>query len=179
MADFMAALPTIFLHEGGLSDHPSDPGGITNFGVSLKFALGEKNITLFDIDHDGDVDADDIRKMTKDDASRVYRECWWDRYGYSRIDRQDVATKVFDMSVNMGSSQAHKIVQRACNRLASTPLDPDGKLGPISIKTINSLGNMPLIDAIRSIQEQFYRDLVQQKPVLAVFLKGWINRARS
>ena len=35
MSDFNDAIPTVLRHEGGFVDSPNDPGGATNFGVSL------------------------------------------------------------------------------------------------------------------------------------------------
>ena len=61
------ALDWIFWAEGGYVDDPDDPGGATRFGISLR--LLKKMGKLGDIDGDGDIDADDIRRLSSDSAS--------------------------------------------------------------------------------------------------------------
>ena len=48
MADFLKAHAFTARWEGRLVDHPSDPGGITNYGVSLRWlrSLGSETLTV-------------------------------------------------------------------------------------------------------------------------------------
>lgn len=174
-----AAIKFVLNHEGGLSNNPKDPGGITNFGISLRYLKGAG----IDIDGDGDSDANDIKAMTKESAAKIYRECWWERYGYGQIDDEKLACKIFDMSVNMGSKQAHKLVQRAINCFIDPPLAVDGIFGRKSFNAIALLIREgmegQLLHEIRDICAQFYVNLAADKPDLRVFLKGWLRRAAS
>ena len=171
---FEHAVAVVLAHEGGLVDDPADPGGVTNFGISFRFvdALDE------DIDSDGDVDAADVRDMTRDQAKALYRREFWDRYGYGKF-HLTVATKVFDLAVNMGPRQAHKCLQRACRaaKATETPLDDDGVLGPKTRQAIMQAGDMRLLIALRSEAAGFYRALAIRDPVRERFLAGWLNRA--
>jgi lysozyme family protein len=188
MARFEDAIGVILEHEGGLVDHKSDPGGVTNWGVSLRFALStlkqdkDKDGWLDgDIDHDGDVDADDIRKMKREDAVKIYRLHFWkDIYG--DIVSQSIATKLFDMAVNMGAGQAHKILQRAVNKCGDT-IDVDGGFGPNTLShlnvQINKRSERYFLSVLRQEAWEFYQNLIKQKPELAAFEKGWKNRAFS
>ncbi len=171
MTHFSEAINVVLQHEGGFSDDKDDAGGATNFGISLRFlkGLGDEG----DIDHDGDVDADDIRKMTVQQAVAIYKTQWWDRYGYEQIHSQDVATKVFDLAVNMGAKRAHIIVQRAL-RAVGKVVTEDGVIGPVTMDAINNYQPRGLLPAIRSEAAGFYRGLNQPK-----FLAGWLNRAYS
>ena len=134
-----------------------------------------------DFDGDGDVDVDDIRTMTRDDAVEIYRVAWWDKYGYDRIIDQTIATKVFDLSVNMGSKRAHVLLQAAVNKAFGLNIATDGILGPQTINIINSAtdggGEQQLLTAYCDEAWGFYQRLVANKPSSAVFLKGWKNRA--
>jgi lysozyme family protein len=172
MADFNSALPVILRHEGGLVDDPKDPGGITNFGISLRF-LEEHNLDLND---DGEVNGQDIRGLTHDQAADVYRHYFWESNGYGRIPDQTLATKVFDVCVNAGPKRAHILLQRAVDALGAT-LATDGVLGPASWAAVLSADASALTQAMCDAQSAFYRSLVQEKPALSKFLQGWLKRA--
>ncbi len=100
MAKFKSAIPTIFLHEGGSVNHPNDPGGETNFGITKR--------TYPHLD---------IKNLTKAQAREIYRRDFWNPGKYEKIDNQQAATKVFDMAVNMGPKRAHRLLQKAVNAL--------------------------------------------------------------
>lgn len=180
MARFEQAIITVLKHEGGFVDDPDDPGGATNFGISLRFLRKTGDLEVGDIDQDGDIDADDIRQMDVEDAKNIYRKYWWDKYGYARIGSQVLATKIFDLAVNMGAKQAHKLVQRAC-RAAGVYLIDDGVLGNRSYGAIITLGEAGSYDAIlaalRSEAASFYKLLIAKKPVFEKYRNGWLNRA--
>ncbi len=183
MAQLSLALPTIFLHEGvGYVYHSSDPGGPTSYGVSLRFLKStgdlDKNGWLDgDIDNDGDIDIDDIRKMKEQDAARLYDLYFWSKYGYAMIKDQSIATKVFDLSINMGSVGAHKCIQRAVRSASCLPLADDGILGPKTFISINSSVSYPLLAALKSEAAGYYRSIKYNGS--KDFLKGWLNRAYS
>ena len=182
MAEFGSAFAKVIELEGGFVDHPDDPGGATNFGISLRFLQTQDDIELGDIDGDGDIDYDDIKKMTLQDAAKLYKKHWWDKFGYEQISDQGVANKLFDMSVNMGAKQAHKLLQRAINCvLGQNALTDDGLLGP---KTSQAMGialqqPLALLAALRAQQGGFYRLLVAKNSKFKVFLNGWLARAIS
>lgn len=181
MSTFDKAIGIILKHEGGYVNHPSDPGGVTNYGISLRFLADYPNIG--DFDHDGDVDAEDIRIMTINDASQIYRTAWWDKFKYELISDQTIATKVFDYSVNMGAKRAHILLQRALNRAYGLKLAEDGVIGPNTRNVINSAvdgsGEQTLIDAYSQVAWEFYQGLITANPKLGAFAKGWKNRAFS
>jgi lysozyme family protein len=151
VSDFNAAIGFILKHEGGYVNDPKDNGQETNFGISKRSYPGV-----------------DIKNLTRDQACAIYRRDFWDRYKYSLIDDQAVASKIFDMCVNTGASRAHKIAQQAAG------IEADGVLGPVSIAAINSQPGPPLIQAMCQLQADYYRKIAQRNPV---FLKGWLSRA--
>lgn len=185
MASLKLALPTIFLHEGRYVNHPSDPGGATNWGISLRFLkttgdLDKDGWLDGDIDRDGDVDIDDIKKMSEDDAAHLYDLYFWSRYNYAEIEDQLVATKVFDLSINMGSVGSHKCVQRATRAaLTNMVLAEDGVLGKQSLKTINLANPTKLLSALKSEAAGYYRSIRLKDGNEKDFIKGWLNRAYS
>lgn len=195
LAAFNEAVEVVLEHEGGLIDHPSDPGGVTNYGISLRWARGELQrvgdvaLELLDTDGDGDVDADDIRKMPRASAKSAYLKFFWKPNQYGRIMHQHTATKVFDMAVNMGPRQAHKLAQRAVRAATGVKIADDGILGRISFSQINLADPHAMMAALRSEQAGFYRALILRNEALrqhgidvhdfSKFKAGWLRRAYS
>jgi lysozyme family protein len=181
MSSFDLAIPIILKHEGGYVNHPKDPGGATNFGISLRFLekvgdLDNDGWLDGDLDHDGDVDIDDIRAMTETQAKSFYFDHFWDNNQYHLISSQSLATKVFDMTVNMGSRQSHKLLQRTL-RAFGRPLNDDGIIGKKSLFAINQTDPYCLLAAYKCQCEGFYRLLVAEKPqTRSDFIDGWLNR---
>ena len=174
---FSMALHVVFRHEGKFSDHKNDKGGATKYGVSLRFLKAAG----IDIDLDGDIDIYDLLAINKEDAKYIYKSFWWDKYQYEAINSVPVATKILDLSINMGALQAHKIVQLAANKLGYKLLI-DGILGEKSLYAINALSKLYQDDFIKNINneaKQFYYSLVEKNPELSVFLHGWLNRVND
>ena len=167
MSDFVDAIGTVLEHEGGLSDHPADPGGLTNMGITLG---------TFREYRGPQASSDELRHLSRSDAEAIYRDLWWDRYGYGRIGDQRCATKLFDASVNMGATRAHVLAQQATNALG-TALAVDGILGEHSIDGINACDPERWLYAYAHQLMGFYQDLTHRKPELAVFRRGWLRRA--
>lgn len=178
MSKFEPAVDILLKHEGGYSNLAADAGGATNYGVSLRFLKAEG--LLGDFDGDGDVDIEDIINMTKEDAMNVYKTCWWDKYKYGTINDQTIATKVFDLSVNMGASRAHKLLQQALNKAFGLRLTVDGVLGPASFRVLNGIEDddeQLLLTAYCDEAWGFYQAIIAAKPSQKVFARGWKNRA--
>ncbi len=180
---FEQALAITLQHEGGLSDDPDDPGGITKWGISLAFlkALGDENHDGHldgDLDGDGDVDPDDVRGMQPGQARELYLREFWERGGYERIPHALVAAKVFDLAVNLGPHQAHLILQRAL-RACLLPVVEDGILGPITILAICRVDPDELLVAMRSEAAGVYRLIAALRKASGKFLNGWLNRSYS
>lgn len=182
--NFEWALHVVLHHEGGFVDDRDDPGGATDFGISLRFlktVLGDADEDGFadgDIDRDGDIDVDDIRELDLDDVAKLYEKMFWKKAKCDKIKSAMIATKVFDMAVNMGQGQAWRIVQRAANTLGSF-LTVDGKAGTKTLAAVNSLldRDFMLVTNIRRGQDKFYESLIVKKPVLAKYRLGWRRRA--
>jgi lysozyme family protein len=179
MANYGKAFEKTIKHEGGYNDIQGDNGGPTNFGVSLRFlSLLYKDCGIGDFDNDGDVDKDDVKKLTVDDAKEIYFKAFWLKQKCDLIEDDEVAAKLFDLSVNAGLIQAGKLIQRACNQYANV-LTVDGKLGPKSILEINRINPEELIIAFRFECVQFYLNLVEKNPSFSKFINGWLRRAVS
>ena len=176
---FDAAVATVLAHEGGFVDDPADPGGATNWGVSLRFARSAGAQINFDIDHDGDVDADDIRQMPRETAIEVYRLDWWNRYGFAAHPLpQAVAVKTFDTAINMGARRAIRILQECCTD-AGRPVAEDGILGAQTAAAAEACDAAALLADYRRRQAGLYQMIARNNPDQHLFLAGWLKRAAS
>lgn len=99
---YEVCLPLLLAHEGGYTNHPSDPGGPTNFGI-----------TIFDYRKyvKSAASAADVRAMTVDEAKRIYRTHYWDA---QRCDELPAGLDyvVFDYGVNSGVGRSARVLRR-------------------------------------------------------------------
>jgi len=153
---FNAAVEKTLSFEGGISDDPRDPGGPTHFGISSR--------SHPDLD---------IRNLTREQAKDIYFREFWDRHGHGLILDDSLAWKVFDLSVNLGSSRAHKLLQTAVNATAPERVAVDGDLG---LETLDAVNGHPapgfLLATLKLMAVRFYLNLKQPR-----FLAGWVRRA--
>lgn len=174
MSSFEPAIKVILWHEGGWVDNPADPGGETNFGISM-LIIKREGITLEQLGIKN-WDPGCLKKMNVNAAIDLYRDLFWNKYGYSRFNNQNVATKIFDAAVNMGPGRGHKLAQKAANACGAT-LTVDGILGPASVLGINACEPKAWLTAMAKEMEDYYRNLATARPALAVFLRTWLKRA--
>ena len=167
--------------EGGYVDHPSDPGGATNFGISLRYLKGAG----IDVNGDGRVDVQDIRALTPPVAKGIYYRDFWQGPGIYRLPAL-VAAVVYDGGVNMGVGRSIRHLQERCNGFlkAKDALTVDGKLGPkteAAVRKVCALSpSHPLVlaTAVLERRSDYYKELARQdrfKP----FLKGWQRRVKA
>lgn len=159
------AINVVLDHEKGLVDHPNDPGGITNWGISLR-----------SYPHLG---SDGIRNLTKEQATEIYYKDWWIRYKYNQIENLTIATKILDIAVNIGPVNANRILQRAVNFLADDVLKVDGVLGPKTFAAVKSCRADKLHKVLQFKIAEYYHALAKARQSARVFLMGWLNRAYS
>lgn len=157
---FEVAVETVLRHEGGYSFHPSDPGGETKFGITKR--------QYPDLD---------IKNLTLREAKEIYRRDYWIRYGFDRITDPIIATKVFDLGVNVGPKHAVEFLQRGLHACGLRYVTIDGRIGPQTLAAIEQADTSNLLVAIRAEAAAHYRALIEKDPALERFSKGWFNRA--
>ncbi|NPV80787.1 MAG: hypothetical protein HPY52_11005 [Firmicutes bacterium] len=161
MDRFARIIKTVLRHEGGYVNDPKDPGGETKYGISKR---SYPNL--------------DIGNLTQEEAIEIYRRDWWERLRLDEIQDDAVATKALDTCVNVGARTGIKLLQRALATIGK-PVAVDGILGPQTIKAVNEADSGLLLEAMRVEQKTHYRRLIDRNPKLAVFERGWMNRASS
>ena len=155
-ARFDACMPFIFKAEGGYSDTPGDPGGPTNFGITLatlKAYEGSPNLT-----------AQDVKNLTPATAKEIYRSNYWNRMQCGALPA-GLDLEVFDFGVNAGPGEAVKALQRIVGVTA------DGSIGPITLAAIGQFKPRDLISQYSAARLAFYKGLNNPE-----FEQGWTTR---
>jgi lysozyme family protein len=150
-----ACLAITLKHEGGYVDHPKDPGGATNMGITHKTLAGYRRRT---------VTKQDVRDLKISEVTAIYGANYWAPVNGEMLPfGVDLAT--FDGAVNSGVSRGSKWLQRAAG------VKQDGKVGP---ETTRAAGNNPaaLIRALCGYRLSFVQGLGTWK----VFGRGWARR---
>lgn len=145
----------------------NDRGGPTKYGITWG--------TLARAYSQGIVDHNDITRLTRPEANRIFEAFYWIP---SRADRMPwgLCLAHFDTAVNSGVGGAGKLLQRAVNDLSIRKITVDGIIGPDSLRAIGDLDLMTLTRQQMIVREAFFRGLVTRDPGQGVFLQGWLNR---
>jgi lysozyme family protein len=164
VAEFAQALPYVLAHEGGWSDDPSDHGGATMKGITLQTAQRH-----------GILDKEALKAITDEQLADIYRADYW---CFDQVDSQAVATKLFDMSVNLGKGAALRLAQEALNELGAT-LQVDGHWGPKTCSALNLFRPERVLILLSEGAADYYHAIVAMHPDQGKFMKGWLRRAHE
>jgi lysozyme family protein len=156
---FETAIEFVLNHEGKYVNDIDDKGGETKYGISKQ---SYPNV--------------DIKNLSIEKAKEIYRKDFWESQNYKKIHNDDLAIKIFDLSVNTGSKRANKLIQRAL-RAVGKKVQENGILNDVVICLINESDPTDLLAALKSEAAGYYRTIVNTKPKRAKFLNGWLNRA--
>ena len=146
----------VLKHEGGYVNHPKDPGGRTNLGVTQR--AWEEYVGR-------SVDEAEMRSLTPEIVKPFYKSRYWDR-----IKGDDLPSGVdyaaYDLAVNSGVGRAAKYLQS----IAGVP--SDGIIGPKSLAAIKDCPADEMVDAMCGMRLEFLKAL----PTWDTFGKGWGRR---
>lgn len=156
MTVFELCLQHVLEHEGGYVDHPSDPGGATNMGITK---------TTLERWRDRPVSKQEVRDLTVSEAAQIYRAKYWN------VVRGDdlppaLALVAFDCAVNQGPDRAKRWLQESVGAVA------DGVIGP------NTVAKALAADTARAVIELSARRMWHYTglSIWPTFRKGWTRR---
>jgi lysozyme family protein len=154
--NLLPAMVALLKHEGGFSNHPADPGGMTMLGVTQRVweewvghPVGEK----------------EMRALTPEVVAPMYKQKYWDKIRGDDLP-SGVDFAVFDCCVNSGSGRAAKILQKVLG------LTQDGAIGPQTLLKATNVDSSKLIADYNAERLAFMMAL----PTWNTFGKGWSRR---
>jgi len=172
----------IVAREGGYVNDPDDPGGATNFGVTIHTM---RRLGL-DLTGDGRVNAEDVRKISRAQAVEIFLTHYFLRPRIAELP-EALQASVFDMYVNAGSN-AVKILQRLLRQMGED-VSIDGAIGPQTIAAAaRAFAKAPnhMADAYGIARRNYYFRLADQRPASRKYARtraggkgGWIKRAEE
>jgi lysozyme family protein len=158
-SNYDECLKTILHHEGGYVNHPKDPGGETNLGVTKRVYQ----------EHGG---TKDMKDLLVEDVAPIYKKGYWDRMkGDDLPGGLDLC--VFDFGVNAGPNRAAKFLQ---SMIGTTV---DGGIGPNTLAKVEEYirenGEHESVEKYQSMRQEYY----EQLSTFATFGKGWTRRVEE
>jgi lysozyme family protein len=172
----------IVAREGGYVNDPDDPGGATNFGVTI----GTMRRLGLDLTGDGLVSVADVRKLTRAQAIDIFITHYFERPQIAALP-SSVQSSVFDMYVNAGSN-AVRILQRLLGRMGQE-VSVDGVIGPQTIAAAQAAAQKApdhFVNAYGIARRNYYFRLADARPASRKYARtraggkgGWIKRAEE
>ena len=158
-SNYDKCLETILHHEGGYVNHPKDPGGETNLGVTKRVYQ----------EHGG---TKDMKDLIVEDVAPIYKKGYWDKMkGDDLPGGLDLC--VFDFGVNAGPGRAAKFLQQMIGTTV------DGGIGPNTLAKVDEYvrenGEAESINKYQSMRQKYY----EQLSTFSTFGKGWTRRVEE
>jgi lysozyme family protein len=161
---FARCLDAVLAHEGGYADHPSDPGGATNMGITRKTLARWRKVSPW-----WKLSKADVKALSRDEAAKIYDASYWQRvHGAQLPAGLDLA--LFDYAVNSGPVRAIKALQ------GQLRVKADGWIGPLTLDALKSgIAAGAVTGLIVSLCDGRL-SFLQRLATFAVFGKGWSRR---
>lgn len=163
MATFKNALKELLKHEGGYVNHPRDPGGITNLGVTKR--VWERWVGR-------DVGEREMRSLKPEDVAPLYYQRYWKKVRADELP-PGLALQVFDFGVNAGPRRAIRYLQMVVGTAQ------DGLFGPMTMKAVRKyvekFGEKKAINRYAAARLRYYRQL----RTFRYFGRGWTRRTKE
>ena len=161
MAKYEKLIPTVLKWEGGFVNHPSDPGGATNSGVTL---------STFRSVYGKEKTVQDLKNMTRKQWEYIFKTRFWDRWKADDIYNQAIANLLVDWlwaSGIYGIKYPQEVLR----------VKTDGIVGLKTLAAINYYPNKKeLFEKLWNRRKKHFEDIVRNRPQSKVFLKGWLRR---
>ncbi len=161
--NFRAGLALVLAHEGGYVDHPLDPGGATNLGITRRTLAAWRGVRPW-----RRLPKSEVRALKRSEVARIYRARYWDGVLGDKLP-SGVDYAVFDFAVNSGVARAAKALQRVAGARA------DGIVGPMTLAAVARHHPKTIIRRLIVRRRSFLQRLRTWK----TFGRGWTARVNG
>lgn len=156
--NFEQSLKMLLHHEGGYVNHPEDPGGETNLGVTR--AVYEQWVGRQVMDGE-------MKTLTEADVAPIYKTNYWDKIkGDDPMMPSGLDFAAFDWAVNSGVGRPAKVIQKYIGA------KQDGAIGPKTLALVAENDPSNMIQYLYEQRQKFYERL----KTFETFGKGWTRR---
>lgn len=164
---FDICLEEVLRHEGGYADHPADPGGATNMGITRKTLARWRGVSPWWM-----LQKDEVRRLTRAEAARIYRSGYWERCRAGEMP-PGLDLALFDFAVNSGPDRAVKTLQG----LLDVPAD--GIAGSVTLGALRERVALSGIAGLVDVLCDRRLDFLTRLSTYAVFGRGWRKRVTA
>lgn len=159
-ANFFKSLEMVLHHEGGFVQHPDDPGGATNKGITHKTYADFLGRPLEDVS--------ELKNIPEEHVQLIYKNGYWDKVKGDELPG-GVDFCVFDWAVNSGPGRAAKALQKI------VMVSQDGAIGPKTLIAVSEMTPTEIIENMTKQRIEFYKGL----NTFDTFGRGWLRRAKE
>lgn len=180
MTDFNEAYKITMSYEGGYADNPNDHGGETWRGIARNFWPNWPGWEI--VDHIHAQHPANLNQALKDNIQlepmvmAFYQIEFWDSLSLTAVNYQKIANQLFDISVNMGTAMAARLLQTAINTFTNNSLKVDEIIGANTIAATNSMDQKALYNKINEFRKGQYEQIIINNPSQAIFKDNWFSR---
>ncbi len=169
---FDSCVKKVLKMEGGYVNDRDDPGGETNFGITIATARRGGYMS-------------DMKDMVREDAEAIYYNLYWTPLRLNDVEDEDLCLELFDTGVNMGLRRPVEWLQEDLNALNNQEklwqdILEDGKIGPKTVGTLNGalrIKNMKdrLLKLLNADQTVKYKNITRKRETSEKFIGGWLD----
>jgi lysozyme family protein len=159
-SNYDSAIEEVFKHEGGYVDHPSDPGGATNMGITRATLARWRGLETLELPKS------EVKSLKKDEAQKIYYENYAKKVKFDDLP-SGLDFSVLDYAVNSGPDRSIKLLQ---NLLGVTA---DGVIGPNTLEAVRKIKD------VKTFINRFNDDrltFLKGRATFPTFGKGWTRR---
>lgn len=160
--NFDSSLKRVLAHEGGFVNHPEDPGGMTNMGITAQTYAEYTGRRLSTITEQ------EMRSLTVEMVAPIYKRKYWDKCKCDQLP-SGIDYAVFDYAVNSGPARAIKHLQECL------AINADGIIGAQTLKYVENALPSELLREYLQRREDFLKGLRTFK----TFGRGWMRRVNE
>lgn len=166
-SNFDKAFLYVLGNEGGFSNHKSDRGGATRYGITIG--------TLQAWRGGDECYPSDVAKLSMDEAKEIYQSWYWNSLGLDHVP-EEIATVMFDAAILFGPPTAARQAQLVLSQMGFDQIKVDGVVGQKTRDCLTKVDKRYFVLGFRDRLGKLIEEIILRDPKQKTFQKGWTNR---